>query len=197
MRVGQLSLCSLVLLQPFGQWRDASAGMLHILPQHSEIWRVLTTTDVGNVIHGHGGTAHQVLHRGGRRGGGGCKFHAYRLCPRHSLFPFLKPLPCSHTCFFNFCRGVPQQWTFVRMICQHMRILGIAQELADGLHPTIMVRQTTLYRRKRVNTNWICASGSWLGLLDADALQCGVPKSHDGYPTSEVFNRNRSVGRPK
>jgi hypothetical protein len=25
-----------------------------------------------------------------------------------------------------------------------MRILGIAQELADGLHPTIMVRQTTL-----------------------------------------------------
>ena len=54
-RVGQLSLCSYVLLLPLGiPPMPALAHSMQNLSQYSGVWRVLATTDLGNATQGQG-----------------------------------------------------------------------------------------------------------------------------------------------
>ena len=72
MRVRQFSQSSQVLLLPLGiPLLLVPACSTQSLSQDSKVWRVLATTDVGNVTQGHGVLDHQVFPISTLGGGGG------------------------------------------------------------------------------------------------------------------------------
>ena len=109
-KVGHLSRYSHVLLLPIGvPPMLAPAYSTQSVAQDNEVWRVLTTTDVGNLIHSQRFPDHQVLPISGEQ-------HVRAFCQLFRRF--------HHQCSV--------QWVFLLP----RPVAGPEQCCAVGIHPT-------------------------------------------------------------